>query len=135
VELEPWKNVFRNVIAPALTREELETLYNGLARADSAILQGGVCLPAPYHVNMRKRLTACDPILYGPWKCGRIKNVEDALQLTDSVSIEADMTIGVPGALNLFFEWWDKTPREAAVNALAAEVSLMVADRKGVVVA
>lgn len=136
--MEPlaWQVVWRTGISPCLSVESLAALERGLAANDPAILRGKSFTPEFTATNLALDLTATDPVLYGQWKTGGIKTVEEADTALQSISFESDMSVGMPASLRPFFNWWDEqTGKEKAAKAnrdLWEEVTAAIATRRTV---
>ena len=122
--MEKWRRVWREGLAPQLSRRGLLALQTALRRDDPRLLQGAICSP-PTLDALRDRPVACAcAIGYCGWigeGCATVGELEDYFH---RICEAADAIFHEPAACRFFLNWFDATPRATMRRELLAEVSL-----------
>lgn len=120
--METWRKVWREAIAPQLSREGLVALKTALETDDPTLIQGStVRLVHNQEVTDGDQMECC-PVAYAGWKAGKTVVCEVRV-FFDEVMRKADRLVG-HGDSRHFLNWWDDSPREVARLKLLEEVNL-----------
>jgi len=125
--MQPWRQVFRDGIAPQLPLEALEGLRLGLVRNDPR-LRPGSTVESAWGVYGVQIIQAC-AIGYGGWKGARLETAQDIEAFFAGVCSRANEALGDPGACGAFIRWFDGNRREVVFPQLLSEVNRAIAAR------
>jgi hypothetical protein len=119
---EPWRAVWRGLIAPRISRPALEALADALARDDGRLMQG-----AHYSEGEGGRWERACPFCYA-------LAAERSLVTAEGLGLAADGFLAVlPAGTGHFFHWVDGTDWQDVRRELEAEVRAHLAAEVGVV--
>lgn len=128
--MEPWRQVWREGIAPELSTTALEALYDGLENDDPSLQQGSTTTPPPLLSLMDREVEAACAIGYCGWRGHRLTKVGEVEEYFANVCVGADLRLGSPHACKVFLGWFDTTPRDVMRRELKAEVELALRERR-----
>lgn len=122
--MQSCKKVWREGIAPLLSKNQLQVLLKGLEEDDKHIVQGTTVWP-PNLLNTSDRpVESCCPISYCGWKGGNLGTVAEVEEFFARLCYEIDRRIGEPAGCRWFLNWVDETPRDQMRAELIAEIKL-----------
>jgi hypothetical protein len=122
--VEPWRRVFREGIAPQLPLAALEALRHGLLKHDPRLRPG-----ATVDVGWTPGGTimqAC-AIGYAGWKGLQLTTPAEIWMFFEDVCSRANQVLGDPGACGAFINWFDGHRREFVFPPLLTEVNRAIA--------
>lgn len=122
--MESWRKVWREGIVPQLSTLELDWLRLGLMNNDPCLVQGSTTTPPPMQSVLDWPVEATDMLAYGAWKSGGFETVGDCEEFWAKLCFQADLTLGEPGGIRYFLNWYDDMPREAMRAVMIDEVDL-----------
>jgi len=125
--MESWRIVWRNGVAPLLSREQLERLKVALETDDQRLLQGATCSP-PCLACVADWLCEATCLLgYCGTELGEatVAEVENTFA---NLCYQADNRLGEPTAIRWLLTWWDDSIRSEAIAALLPEVDLALSN-------
>lgn len=130
VNMESWRKVFREGLAPLLDDDELEILKGALERDDPTLIQGATTNPPPLICMQDWPVEGACPISYMHWKTGldTVGGVEEAFAQT---CFEIDKRLNEPSGCRWFINWVDDSPRKVVIRELLAEVVTELERRQG----
>jgi len=123
--MEKWREVWREGLAPHLSKKGLKCLEQALISDDSRLLQGATCYP-PFHENTSdQEVQAACALGFCVWQGdgeNTVREVEFHFnRLCDLVDFE---TLGV-APVRHFLDWYDDTPRAEMRRELLREISAL----------
>ncbi len=118
--MESWRHVWRNGVAPLLSRECLLALRRGIMTDDPELVQGATAIPCVRQFDCR---AAC-AIGYAGWKGHELDTVEEVEEFFARMCLEIDKRLGEQAACRGFLNHFDETPREVFFPMLLEEVNL-----------
>jgi hypothetical protein len=121
--MESWRKVWRDGLAPQLSRAALAALRGGLMRDDPQLLQGATTSPPPLAYVQDWAVEAACALGYCGWQGEDLETVAEVEEFFARVCYEADQRLGEPAACRWFLNWYDDTPRAAVRRLLLAEVN------------
>jgi hypothetical protein len=138
--MQPWQRVWRDGIAPLLSREQLHALARALESDDPRLIQGATTIPPPlqcvqdWPCEGACPLGFCAALEHGgflkradglpikpPHEYATVSEVENGFSI---LCWKCDERLGEPAAVRFFISWYDETPRDEMRPALLAEVNL-----------
>lgn len=127
--LQKWKRVWREGLAPQISRNGLLALQSALRRNEPLLMQGAICSP-PTLDALRDRPVVCAcAIGYCGWRgdgCATVGELEDYFH---RVCEAADAAFREPAACRFFLNWFDDAERATMRRELLGEVSLALSER------
>jgi hypothetical protein len=135
---ELWRKVWREGIAPLLTRTQLEALREAVATDDPRLIQGCTTTPPPLQCVADWPVEgACAFGLTGVIEHGGFGVERDLKTRRDHAATVAeteeffaqtcfavDQRMGEPAACRWFLNFWDETPRDELRDELLPELDL-----------
>lgn len=128
--MELWRKVWRQGVAPQLSREQIAAMRDALRLDDERLLQGATTTPPPM---MCVQDWPCEGgCLIGlSWMLthpgATVGEVEEHFA---SVCRKADELLNEPAACRWWLNFWDDTPRDVARRELIGEIDLTLGDAK-----
>lgn len=123
--MEPWRQVFRDGIAPQLPLAALEALRRGLLKHDPR-LRPGATVEVGWTPVGTGIMQAC-AIGYGAWKGLQLTSAADIEMFFNHVCERANQMLDDPSACGDFINWFDGHRREFAFPLLLTEVNRAIA--------
>lgn len=113
--MEAWRKVWREGIAPQLSRKMLEKLAVALHNDDCRILQGATTSPPPLQCVQDWPVEGACVIGYCGWQGAALETVAQVEEFFARVCFETDEALGEPAACRYFLNWFDDTPDRKSV--------------------
>ena len=129
-QMESWRKVWREGLAPLLSTEGLEALSRALTSDDPRLLQGATTTPPPLQCVQDWPVEAACGVGYCGWQGDGLETVAEVEEFFARVCFEVDQRLGEPAACRWFLNWFDETPRDEMRRLLLAEVSRALAARR-----
>jgi hypothetical protein len=136
-DLEAWRRVWRDGLAPLLSARQLAALRDALAGDDVRLLQGATTDPPPLAGLGDWPVRAACLVAYGGvagmggFPGGKPDDtavtVAEVQAFFARTCGEIDRRMGEPGACRFFLNWFDETPRNEMRRALLPEVERSLA--------
>jgi hypothetical protein len=123
--MEPWRQVFREGIAPQFPLAALEALRHGLLSHDPR-LRPGTTVEVGWTPGGTGIMQAC-AIGYGAWKGMQLTSAAEIEMFFNDVCDRANQILGDPGACGAFINWFDGHRREFVFPLLLTEVNRAIA--------
>jgi hypothetical protein len=130
MEMESWKKVWRDGVAPLLSTHSLESLRAALSADDVRLMQGATTTPPPMQCVQDWPVEAACALGYCGWQGEGLETVAEVEEFFARMCFEIDQRLGEPAACRWFLNWYDETPRSEMREALLAEVNLTLAQRR-----
>ena len=127
--MESWRKVWREGIAPQLSRSGLEALRNALISDDDRLLQGSTSRPPPLQCMHDCAVEGACAVGYCGWQGDELETVGALDEFFAKVCYETDRHFGEPTACRWFLNWFDDTPRAEMRRRLLPEVNAVLAER------
>ncbi len=125
--MESWQHVWREGVAPILSREAIVALQKALQDDDPRLVQGYTALPCEGMLSLPEKCEgACLIGFTGLREYSTVGEVWDHLELTVAL---ADSRLGGQGSCAPLLVMWDDTPREEARLAMLQEVELVLSGK------
>jgi len=128
-EMEAWRTVWRQGVAPELSTAGLTALRQALLTDSEELAQGCTTEPPPLHCVLDWPVEKACPIAYCGWRGDGLDMVGDVEAFFAKVCFEADNRIGEPAAVRYLLNWADETPRDEMRRLLLPEVERALAER------
>ena len=125
--MERWQRIWREGLAPRLSRRGLEALRTALVRDDPRLVQGRTMTPPPLVGLGDAEVEAACALGYCGWHGDGCTTVGALEGYFDELCTSADLAVGEPAACRHFLDWFDGTPRTAMRRQLLAEVERTLA--------
>lgn len=126
--MERWQRIWRNGLAPRLTRRNLEALRTALVRDDPRLIQGRTMNPPPLLGLSDAEVEAACALGFCGWHGSGCTTVGQLEAFFDELCTGADQALGEPAACRHFLDWFDAAPRTAMRRQLLAEVEQALQD-------
>lgn len=120
--LESWRKVFRDGIAPLLSLPALEALRDALADDSPLLIQGATCAPPPLQAVQEFPVEAACALGFCGWKGLSLVTVAEVEAYFARVCHDVDQRLGEPAACRWFLNWYDETSRPIMIKLLLPEV-------------
>jgi hypothetical protein len=130
-DMESWRKVWREGMAPYLSTAALAALQRGLQSDDSRLIQGATTSPPPLECVRDWPVEAACVLGYCGWQGDGLETVAEVEEFFARACFEADQRLGEPAACRWFLNWFDDTPRDEARRLLLSEVTRVLAQRIG----
>jgi hypothetical protein len=127
--MENWRRVWRDGIAPQLSREGLESLRDALLRDDGSILQGATTRPPPLQCVQDWEVEAACALSWVGWKVLGLSTVGEVEEWFARSCLEADRRLNESVGIHYFLNWFDETPREEMRKLLSEEITNNLSER------
>lgn len=122
--MESWRTVWREGLAPLLSRSALLALRRALDLDDPRLLQGATTMPPPLASITNWPCEGACAIGYMGWRGEGLETVGEVEEFFSRMCAEIDDRIGELAASKYFVQFWDETPRNKARRLLMDEVKL-----------
>ena len=120
--MERWQRVWRDGLAPRMSRRGLEVLRTALTRDDPRLVQGRSMTPPPLVGLQDAEVEAACALGFCGWHGDGCDTVGALDAYFDELCTSADESLGEPAACRYFLDWFDATPRHTMRRLLLAEV-------------
>ena len=127
--MESWRKVWREGVAPLLSRNALEALQHGLQADDARLIQGATTTPPPLQCVQEWPVEAACALGYCGWQGDGLETVAEVEEFFARMCFEIDQQMGEPAACRWFLNWFDDTPRQEMRRELLVEVQRTLAER------
>src|SRR5262245_15372178 len=124
--METWRKVWREGVAPQLSRASLLTLEKALLCDDERLLQGATTLPPPLQNFRDCAVEGACAIAYCGWQAEGRTTIGDVEEFFAQMCFEVDKALGEPSACRWFINWFDETPRDEMRALLLQEIERLV---------
>jgi hypothetical protein len=122
--MEKWRRVWRDGLAPNLSRAALLALQSALLTDDSRLVQGTLSTPPPLDVLRPCAINgACALGLCG-WHGEGLNTIGQVEDYFDRACDAAAAAVDEPAACRHFLNWYDDAARDVMRRQLLAEVKL-----------
>lgn len=128
-KVEPWRQVFREGIAPLLSTAALNALRDAVRRDDATLIQGATSSPPPLACVMEWPVEGACALGYCGWKGEGLTTVAEVEEFFARLCFEIDQRIGEPAGCRWWLNWYDETPRHEMRRELEAELTAELAKR------
>jgi hypothetical protein len=125
--MDSWQHVWRNGLAPLLSRESLDALHAALVSDDPRLLQGVTTSPPPLPSVADWPVEGACAIGFCGWQGDGLVTVGEVEDYFARLCHEADNLLGEPAGCRWFLNWFDETPREEMRRLLLIEVERWLA--------
>jgi hypothetical protein len=127
--MEKWRRIWREGIAPQLSRSALLALQSALRRDDRRLLQGLVTAPPPLEANGSCAVVGGCAIGLCGWLGEDLTSVGAVEEYFSGICKAADAAFAEPAACRFFFNWFDEAPRAEMRRELLIEVTRALQQR------
>src|SRR5215468_5912689 len=121
--MESWRKVWREGVAPLLSRNALESLGRGLQADDTRLIQGATTTPPPLQCVQDRPVEAACALGYCGWQGEGLESVAEVEEFFARMCFEVDRALGEPAGCRWFLNWFDETPRDEMRRELLGEVN------------
>jgi hypothetical protein len=121
--MEKWRRVWREGLAPHLSRPALFALQAALRRDDRRLLQGVVTAPPPLEANSSCAMVGGCAIGLCGWLGEGYGSVGEVEEYFARICAAADAAFAEPAVCRFFFNWFDEAPRAEMRRELLSEVT------------
>jgi hypothetical protein len=122
--MEKWRRVWREGLAPHLSRAALLTLQSALLNDHPRLLQGTVSSPPPLDALRECAVNGACAISWCGWQGEGLQSVGQVEQYFHRTCDAAAAALQDPAACRYFLNWYDAAPRAEMRRELLAEVKL-----------
>jgi len=127
--MEKWRRVWREGLAPQLSKAGLQALELALIHDDPRLLQGTTCYPPLLDALRDREVEGTCALGFGAWQgegMNRVGQIEEHFQ---RVCDAADAVFNEPAACRYFLNWFDDTTRDEMRRELLTEVTFALLER------
>src|SRR5262245_818937 len=128
--MESWRKVWREGIAPLVSKEGLEALYHGLTNDDARLVQGATTTPPPLQCVADWPCEGACAVGFCGWQGDGLETVAEVEEFFARMCFEIDRRLGEPAACRWFLNWFDETPRNEMRQQLLPEVARAIKQRE-----
>jgi hypothetical protein len=122
--MEKWRHVWREGLAPHLSRAGLLALQSALFNDDPRLLQGTVSSPPPLDALRECAVNGACVISWCGWQGEGLRSVGQIEEYFHRICDAAAATLQEPAACRYFLTWYDDAPRAQMRREMLAEVML-----------
>jgi hypothetical protein len=122
--VKSWKKVWREGVAPLLSRSSLLALKGALDTDDQRLIQGATTTPPPLTSIQDWPVEAACALGFCGWKGEELDTVGEVEEFFARMCFDIDQRIGEPSGCRFFLNWYDETPRAQMIRELLPEVKL-----------
>jgi hypothetical protein len=122
--MEKWRRVWREGLAPHLSRAGLLALLKALIHDDPRLVQGVITTPPSIDALRERRACGSCAISYCGWVGENLRTVGEIESYFHRVCDAAAIAFHEPAACRYFLNWYDETPRDEMRRELLGEVKL-----------
>ena len=127
--MEKWRRIWRNGLAPRLSRSGLEALQWALIHDDPRLLQGATCYP-PLLERLHDRAVEGTCVLgFCGWQGDGLSSVAQVEAYFQRLCDGADASVREAGACRHFLNWFDDAPRDEMRRELIIETTIALEER------
>ena len=127
--MEKWRRVWREGLAPKLSRPGLLALQSALFNDDPQLLQGTTCYPPLLDVMRERAVEGTCALGYCGWRGEGLRRVGQIEDYFRALCDAADAAFSEPAACRFFLNWYDDAPRAEMRRELLGEVSRLLPER------
>ncbi len=117
-----WRRIWRQGLAPLLSREELIALEIALENDDRRLIQGSTVHPLLLDAWAHRAIQGACALGFCGWRGAGLRTLAEVEAYFHRLCDAADAVLKEPGACRYFLTWYDDTPRGEMRRALLAEV-------------
>ena len=121
--MEKWRRVWREGLAPHLSRPGLLALQKALRNDDRRLLQGTTCYPPLLDIMRERTVQGTCALGFCGWQGDDLRRVGEIEDFFHNLCDAADAVFNEPAACRYFLNWHDDTPRAEMRRELLAEVT------------
>lgn len=125
--MEAWRKVWREALAPLLSRSSLLVLKAALESDDPRLIQRQVSQPPPLQCVQDWPCEGGCLIGFAGWQGEGLETVREVEEFFAHVCFEIDQRLGEPAGCRWFLNWFDETPRDEMRRELLPEVNAALA--------
>lgn len=129
-QMDRWRQVCRDGLAPVLSTDGLTTLADALGRDDPCLVQGHTCVPPALQACSDELVEAACAIGFCGWQGEGLLRVGEVEDFFRQACDRADEALGEPAACRFFLHWFDRAPRAVMRRELMAEVGRALRRRR-----
>jgi hypothetical protein len=126
---EPWRECFREGLAPLLSTAALQALRDALQRDDPALCQRATTIPPPMPFATEWPCEGCCLLGYAGWRGEGLTTVGEVEEFFVRMCWEIDQRLGEPAACQYLLNAFDAWDRPEMIAHLFPEVELALAAR------
>jgi hypothetical protein len=130
--MEKWRRVWREGLAPQLSRRGLVALQTALRNDDRRLLQGTACYPPMLDIMRERAIQGACALGFCGWQGHGLRRVGEIEDFFHRLCDAADSVFNEPAACRYFLNWYDDTPRADMRRELSAEVARSLQDTMAV---
>jgi hypothetical protein len=127
--MEKWRRIWREGLAPQISKCGLQALERALIHDDARLLQGTTCYPPLLDALRDREVEGTCAIGFCAWQGDGLNQIGQVEEYFQQVCDAADAILNEPAACRYFLNWFDDAPREDMRRELLAEVSLALRER------
>jgi hypothetical protein len=127
--MEKWRRIWREGLAPHLSRTGLQALELALIHDDQRLLQGTTCYPPLLDALRDREVEGTCAIGFCGWQGEGMTHVGQVEEYFQRICDAADAIFNEPAACRYFLNWYDDTPRDQMRRELLGEVTLALRER------
>jgi len=127
--MDKCRRVWREGLAPHLSRAGLLALQSALLADDPRLLQGTVSSPPPLDALRECAVNGACAIGWCGWQGEGLRSVGQIEEYFHRICDAAAAALHDPVACRYFFDWYDAAPRAEIRRELLAEVKLTLQGR------
>src|SRR5216683_6958278 len=109
--MEKWRRIWREGLAPNLSRAGLLALQSALLDNDPRLLQGAVSSPPTLDALRDCAVNGTCAIGWCGWQGERLRSVGQIEEYFHRICDAADAAFGEPAACRFFLNWYDAAAR------------------------
>lgn len=129
MQMEKWRQVWRQGVAPNLLTNELEALGEALAKDDPRLIQNGTTSPPPLSYMQNWPVEAACALAFCGWQGDGLETVAEVEEFFARLCFDIDKHMNEAAACRYFLNFFDETPREEMRKSLLKEVELSLRER------
>ena len=122
--MQKWRRVWREGLAPHLSRAGLLALQSALFNDDPRLLQGTVSSPPPLDALRELAVNGACAISWCGWRGEGLRSVGQIEEYFHRICDAAAAALQEPAACRYFLTWYDAAPRAEMRREMLAEVKL-----------
>jgi hypothetical protein len=126
-----WQKVWREGVAPLLSKKALASLREALAADDGRLQQGCTTTPPPLECVHSWPVEGACGLGWCGWQGEGLQTVGEVEEYFARLCYEVDARMQEPAAVRWFLNWFDETPRDQMRAALLPEVIAAIARAEG----
>jgi hypothetical protein len=121
--MDKWRRIWREGLAPHLSRPGLLALQSALHNDDRRLLQGTTCYPPLLDMMRERAVVGTCALGFCGWQGDGLRRVGEIEEFFHDLCDAADAAFNEPAACRYFLNWYDDAPRAEMRRELLAEVT------------